>query len=100
MARLTRKQFDELFSALARLARGNEDGREALLARALASGSGHLVARAAALVRDDERGRWLPALVDAATALFNARDPVDNDPGCAAKAAVLEALDRLEYELE
>lgn len=100
MPRLSRKEFDAVFAALARLARGDEGGREQLLARALASGSGHLVARAAALVRDDERERFLPSLIEAAAALFGARDPVKDDPGCAGKAAALDALDRLDYELE
>ncbi len=100
MARLSRKEFDALYGALVRIARGSDELCETTVCRALASGDPHLVARAAALVTDERRELWMPALVAAADHLFAARDPAKADPGCAAKGAVLEALDRLEYELE
>lgn len=109
MPPLSRKAFDALYSELAALARSPDaPTRSETLARGLASKSSHLIARAAPLVRAEERAAFEPALLAAYAHLFGddppgrsskGRGPAD-DPTCLGKTALADALDRLEHEGE
>ncbi|MEZ6017146.1 MAG: hypothetical protein R3F49_18660 [Planctomycetota bacterium] len=109
MAQLSRKAFDELYSALGALGRDPYAAdRSETLRRALASKSSHLVARAAPLVETEDRAALEPLMLAAYTHLFGvgaagrarAGEASKLDPGCHGKTALAEALDRLEHPLE
>jgi HEAT repeat protein len=106
VATLPRKDFDALYSALAALAREPDaPGRGETLERALRSKNAHLVARAAPLLRVEERERFTASMLAAYEHLFGGAGPrgadaAQLDPACLGKSALAEALDRLEHPLE
>ncbi|MGH7790284.1 MAG: HEAT repeat domain-containing protein [Candidatus Binatia bacterium] len=88
------RQLDEQLQQLARARRDPGSAESmALLRRVLAGKSSHAAAAAAQIVGEAELHVLAPELV-AAFARF-LQQPVKSDPGCAAKAAIADALYRL-----
>ena len=94
---MKRRPLEETLLALRRVrqAPGSEESRRELR-RVLGGEGSHAVARAAALVGELGLEALVPDLVAAFPRFFE--DPVRADPGCSAKAAIVEALRRLEQD--
>ena len=99
MARLSKRDFEALYSALGKLLKTPDlpEQRE-LLQRAFGSGNAHLCERAARVVREERITGFEAEMRAAFDALL--AGPNKADPGCKAKTALAEALDFLDYEEE
>ncbi len=86
------RRSDRLEAHLEALAAAHPDTPEgqATIAEALRSASCHRVARAARIVSDEGLSALVPELLEAFPRFFS--EPVRRDPGCGAKAAIVEAL--------
>ncbi len=88
---MKRDPVREALQALAEAARRPQDGQTLALVRdSLAHRSNHVVARAARATREAQLTALAPALIAAFPRFLE--DPIQRDPGCAAKTEIVHAL--------